>query len=127
MQAWLRAVADRRVCDALKSQQRLKRSGQLRRAASIAGRVGPAGHWLSPGMAEGRDFKHALRGKESERRPTTIRVAGTSAPASDSRDRWAGTRGAGQASGRDLASFSREGRVFRWPVCPTLPFIDLLV
>ena len=48
--AWLKAVADRRMSDALKSQQRLKRGGQLRRAAN----------WIAHGSASWHDLLDAL-------------------------------------------------------------------
>lgn len=48
--AWLKAVANRRVSDALKAQQRLKRGGQLRRTAN----------WIADGSASWQDLLDAL-------------------------------------------------------------------
>ena len=52
--AWLKAVADRRVCDALKSQQRLKRGGQLRRATNWIARRSRHRAPRSPGRTSSR-------------------------------------------------------------------------
>ncbi len=66
--AWLKAVADRRLSDALKSQKRLKRGGQMRRATNrIAHESASWLDLLDALPAEARTASSILSGKENAR------------------------------------------------------------
>lgn len=64
--AWLKAVAQRRVSDALKSQQRLKRGGRQRRATNWIAKGNASWHDLLDALpAEARTASSILSGKEN--------------------------------------------------------------
>jgi RNA polymerase sigma factor (TIGR02999 family) len=66
--AWLKAVADRRVCDTLKAQRRQKRGGQLRRATNSTVHAGSGWHDLLDALpAEAKTASSILSRKETAR------------------------------------------------------------
>ena len=66
--SWLKTVADRRMSDALKSQQRLKRGGQLRRATNWIGHENASWHDLLDALpAEAQTASSIISHKESAR------------------------------------------------------------
>ena len=71
--AWLKTVADHRVSDALKSQQRLKRGGHLRRVENWIGNGGTSWHDLFDALpVEAQTASSILSDKENAR---ALRVA----------------------------------------------------